>query len=116
MALEIMALPNITKPNIIQALPSILFEPSLTLPPSVEPGFLFPSGERAAEAEQALGEDRTFVGKWDWMEEQKEDPLKDLLSPHQKVPGRSIPLSNTTGHSSCPEGLMRGGREGLLEM
>lgn len=76
LALEIMALPNITKPNIIQAFPFILSEPSLTLPLSVEFGFLFPSGERETEAEQALGEDRTLVGKWDWMEEQKEDPLK----------------------------------------
>lgn len=76
LALEIMALPNITKPNIIQAFPSILSEPSLTLPLSVEFEFLFPSGERETETKQALGEDRTFVGKWDWMEEQKEDPLK----------------------------------------
>lgn len=79
--LEIMAPPTITKSTITQASPSIIFEPCLTPPPSVEPGFLFPSGEREAEAERALGEDRGLVGEWDWMEERKEDTVKDLLSP-----------------------------------
>lgn len=58
LVLKTMAMSNST-----QAFPSMLFEPCLTLPSSVEPRFLFPSGEREAEAEQALGEHRGLVGK-----------------------------------------------------
>lgn len=62
-----MAMPNSTR-----AFPSMLFEPCLTLRPSVEPGFFFPSGEREAEAEQALGEDRAlWANGTGWRRERK---------------------------------------------